>query len=163
MSLTVERKLEVRQKAESLLVKSGVPMVTPINTEAIARHLGYAVKAFVPNAETADISGAVDHKHAQIFLNSTESAVRKHFTLAHEIGHAVLHAGENVVDYRSQITEPTTDREWEANYFASNLLMPSNLFFRQWIDFEGDIEALGRGFGVSREAVQIRARELKLL
>lgn len=143
-------------------MKSGVPMDTPINTEALAKHLGYSVSAFVPDEETREISGAVDHEDKRIFLNSTESAVRKHFTLAHEIGHVALHEGESAVDFRAQINSPTTDREWEANYFASNLLMPSNLFFRQWIDLEGDPVSLGSVFGVSREAVQIRARELGL-
>lgn len=164
MALTVERKMEVRQKAEALLLASKVSTTeTPVNTGQIARHLGYEVKAFEPDWRTEDISGAVDHENRVILLNSREPAVRKHFTLAHEIGHVALHAGQSVVDFRAQMAEPTTDREWEANYFASNLLMPSNTFYQQWIALGGDKHELGRVFGVSKEAVGIRARELGLL
>lgn len=163
MALSLDRKLEVSQKADSLLLKSGVSLDTPINTEAIARHLNYTVGSFVPDPSTKEISGAVDHEKKHIFLNGEEAPVRQHFTLAHEIGHVVLHAGESIVDFRTQINAPASDREFEANYFASCLLMPSSLFFPQWIKQGGDVKILGRIFGVSSEAVNIRAKELKLL
>lgn len=48
-----------------------------------------------------------------IFLNRNRPADRKRFTLAHELGHLVMH------------TIPSPDMENEANLFASCLLMPA--------------------------------------
>lgn len=162
MALTTHRKLEIRQAADSLLLASGIVRETPINTEAIARHLGYKVVAFTPDAVTAGISGAVHHGLKTIYINFEEKAVRQHFTLAHEIGHAVLHAGEDIVDLRDSLTSPRNDKEREANLFAAELLMPLDLFFPAWIKHEGDHRTLGGVFGVSPEAVRIRAAQFDL-
>jgi hypothetical protein len=54
---------------------------------------------------------------------------REIFTLAHEIGHVILHMDENssFIDNSITISEKSTDlKEKEANYFAACLLMPAD-------------------------------------
>jgi len=61
-----------------------------------------------------------------IFTNSAVRLSREIFTLAHEIGHAVLHLGntEMFQDDERNLSEGGSFAEAEANFFAACLLMP---------------------------------------
>lgn len=66
-------------------------------------------------AARIDAIGSWPAGHRPVFmLNSRTPADRRRFTLAHELGHAVMHE------------LPRSDQEAEADRFASELLMPSN-------------------------------------
>lgn len=63
---------------------------------------------------------------------------KKRFTLAHEIGHLVLHKGIDIHNDNDRTTSWFNDKEkqahhgkieYEANQFASELLIPSKLFY----------------------------------
>lgn len=59
---------------------------------------------------------------------------RKRFTLAHELGHYILHRNMNYIKCTIEDFYDWTGRkqiETEANYFASELLMPTDIFFEQ--------------------------------
>jgi Zn-dependent peptidase ImmA (M78 family) len=162
MILTAERIQEIKADAEQLLRESGYDNILPVPTEKIAQKLGYKTQGFFPNEITKDVSGIVDYASRTIAVNTSESPRRQHFTLAHELGHVRLHEGQTFVDYRSAIDAPSNDKEREANRFASELLMPSDLFYQYWIAFEGDLKRLASKFGVSEEAIRIRSAELKI-
>lgn len=50
------------------------------------------------------------------------------FTIAHELGHFFLHEGEGYAFNRIETTVPAYMRaEWQANYFAAEFLMSSDL------------------------------------
>lgn len=72
------------------------------------------------------IAGAYLPKRGQhfIFLQSTDFPTRQRFTLAHELGHHRLrHRGR--IDDDSDIGRDSSDpQEQQANYFASEFLMP---------------------------------------
>lgn len=59
-----------------------------------------------------------------IFINKNLPADRYRFTLAHELGHLVMH------DYQDDKSEP------EANEFASELLMPSRIIKNELLSYE---------------------------
>lgn len=70
-----------------------------------------------------------------IAINSKEPPQRKRFTLAHEIGHFILHSNEQMhIDEDFEFTAfrdssssiATNLKEIQANQFAAELLMPSN-------------------------------------
>ena len=99
-----------------------------------------------------------------IFYNDKARPERQRFTLAHELGHFVLHRNSHAsfnCDKESIYTGADTLKqiEREADEFASNLLMPGDLLRQRitgkWIDFHllGD---LAKEFGVSLEAMCIR-------
>lgn len=105
----------------------------------------------------------------RIVVPSHTSLERDRFTVAHEIGHYVLHYlwpkqknpafPDRVVAYRKG-----SDRiEWEANWFAAALLMPSSEFETFFNESGGDISAVARRFGVSTKAAEVRAKDLGLL
>lgn len=78
------------------------------------------------------------------------------FTVAHEVGHLVLHQRHNLVLRRS-FSRPTKlcDPEWQANMFAAELLMDSRL-----IANDDDEYAICNRFGVSITASRHRLRTL---
>lgn len=65
------------------------------------------------------------------FVNADDILVRRRFSAAHELGHAVLHRevmGRFIADPTiSESDEATTEMEREANRFAAELLMPAEV------------------------------------
>ena len=58
---------------------------------------------------------------------------RKRFTIAHELGHYILHKNKNYINCTMEDFYDWTGRkqiETEANYFASELLMPSEIVLK---------------------------------
>jgi hypothetical protein len=96
-----------------------------------------------------------------ITLPTYTGAARERFTIAHELGHYFLHfprCGAAMAAKRYG-----SDRvEWEANWFAAGLLMPSAQFREAWQTYAGDIGKVAALFGVSPRAATIQARNLGL-
>ena len=102
--------------------------------------------------------------------------VRKRFTLAHEIGHIVLHSAymyslmpEGQVplfEIPSSVILQDSYLEYQANYFASALLIPRNQLmnlYHKTGDEILDAALVANHFGVSRRSAEIRLEQLKLL
>ncbi len=111
-----------------------------------------------------------------IFTNSSSRLSREIFTLAHEIGHALLHldTDQRFLDNDSTVSENTTEqKEKEANYFAACLLMPDD-DVRRFVDLELpefedkglsslDIARIMSEFGVSFEMALNRLNSLGII
>ena len=132
----------------------------PVKAMPIARDLGVAVYSVSgwPN----DISGMVKNNPDngyEIYVNKDHPENRRRFTIAHEIGHCVLHKdliGDGIVDdglYRSSLSKSI---EREANQFAADLLMPWHLINLAMSDEYNNITALAKAFEVSEHAMSIR-------
>ena len=97
-------------------------------------------------------------------INKNRPFTRKRFTLAHELGHFLLHGGERFED--------TGDRqsvvERQADAFAAELLMPSPMVkqtFEALTNILPKTDAIGELawiYRVSREAMKNRLSELKI-
>ena len=125
----------IRSLAERLLANNGVRSA-PVPVEKLAVSLGARVQK---EPADDDLSGflirdLVGHR-AIIGVNSNHHPNRQRFTVAHEIGHLLLHEGEKIhvdrtgqvfqVKLRSGESAAGTDvEEIEANAFAAELLMP---------------------------------------
>lgn len=101
----------------------------------------------------------------QILLSNYTSMNRDRFTIAHELGHYVLHyfikAQKSPIG-RMICTRAGEGRvEWEANWFAAGFLMPEPDFRRIYEELQ-DPETVADCFGVSLSAVKVRARNLGL-
>lgn len=77
-----------------------------------------------------NISGVLDMQKRQpkIFYNQNHSTTRQRFTIAHELGHYILHgvSGLLVEDSSAYFSSLSRTRESEANRFAADILMPRN-------------------------------------
>ncbi|PWC48210.1 ImmA/IrrE family metallo-endopeptidase [Azospirillum sp. TSA6c] len=104
-----------------------------------------------------------------IFLPDDATPERDRFTIAHELGHYVLHYVWPVRMMNQSLGPTCASRydsnraEWEANWFAAAFLMPQQPFEAAWRAASGNrVADVARRFGVSRRAAEIRARALGL-
>jgi Zn-dependent peptidase ImmA (M78 family) len=111
---------------------------------------------------------------AVIGVNSSHTIQRQRFTVAHEIGHLLLHADENLhvdknfpIGLRSGISGKSVDQnEIEANQFAAALVMPEELLATDIEPFVGKdvmlaIRRLAKKYRVSEQAMSIRLSSLR--
>ncbi|HBL06462.1 MAG TPA: hypothetical protein DDZ33_05925 [Clostridium sp.] len=66
-------------------------------------------------------------KTKTIFINSSLDEALKRIVLAHELGHAILHKTQNCYFMKNNTLLLTSKFEWQANFFAANLLIPDSL------------------------------------
>lgn len=104
----------------------------------------------------------------EIRLAIATGPLRDRFTIAHEIGHYILHylyrkqiLNESINDLVAQ-RFGTNQAEKEANWFAAAFLMPADEFKREFASCGGDHSELSRKFQVSRQASEVRAKSLGL-
>jgi predicted transcriptional regulator len=152
--------------------------------ENTAAQLGYLedydiakiVKKLGGKVEFRDFWGLSEHgglevqspKEFTIFVPSHTSVERDKFTIAHELGHFVLHyllspnSHEKAGNFRASRygAEP---EEVEANRFAASFLMPKKEFQASYQKNKGNLFAVARTFGVSRKAAEVRGKVLGLL
>lgn len=123
------RKREIRIKADSFRVKCKISRYGIIDLFKECERLGYKLLRY-PLGDTADLGFAVKKDDdIVIFTNSCSRLSREIFTLAHEIGHVILHLNDESSFIDDSITingRSTDEKEQEANYFAACLLMPDD-------------------------------------
>ena len=162
---------DVHKQAESLLLNYPVEgEYPPVNVLLLAKSLNYNV--YQASFKNENISGGItfntDGNGGKIYVNHNDSPFRQRFTIAHEIGHAVLHS-ENYkkngileqIDMFRTGKEAGNELELEANEFAATLLMPENLVRKYWSSW-GSVEMLADIFKVSLSAMSYRLYKLKL-
>jgi IrrE N-terminal-like domain len=138
----------------------------PVKLASMAGELGLEVfkSPLKPN-----VSGLIEPSESavsgfRIRINRHELAERQRFTLAHEIGHYMLHRdkiGGGIVDnvmYRSNLS---SRYEVEANKFAADLIMPMHHIKLKLKELGGVVSdetiiALAGLFRVSQAAMRIR-------
>jgi len=99
-----------------------------------------------------------------IFVNEDSSPERRRFTIAHELGHFVLHRAKRRTFNCDKAAvhlslESAGVIEREADEFASNLLMPGDVLRERITSQDVDLHllsGLAKAFGVSFEALCIR-------
>lgn len=123
------RKKEIRIKAAVFREKCKISRYGIIDLFKECERCGYKLLRY-PLGENADL-GFTMKKDGDtiIFTNTSSRLAREIFTLAHEMGHVILHMNESTpfIDDAMSISYKSTDsREQEANYFAACLLMPDD-------------------------------------
>ena len=92
-----------------------------------------------------------------VILPIYTAPTRDRFTLAHELGHYVLHSPR---ERSYALRRDSTPVEWEANWFAAGLLMPEKKFLQAMAETKDDMSLLAARFGVSRQAADVRLQSL---
>jgi len=109
----------------------------PVDIELLAELAGYEI---IPKMDLSDLDAFLGINLKSIFINGRRydnpSYYRRvRFSIAHELGHAVLHSDfirsqriESIESYLAFTTSLTdeeySDFEWQANEFAGRLLIP---------------------------------------
>jgi Zn-dependent peptidase ImmA (M78 family) len=159
MHLTKPNYRHAQAEALRLLSESGIvdPPVNPIKIAKDVVGMKVEFVTFAPGSN--NISGFYDPQENEIIVNSEEYPLRQTFTVAHELGHKILHEEwAKTSDYKVLLRDSeNTDgdfREKEANAFAANLLMPRFLMDRYWENLSHS--QLSQLFAVSVPAVKAR-------
>lgn len=132
------RKREIRIIADSFREKCKLSRYGIIDLFKECERLGYKLLRY-PLGEDAELGFTVKKDNdIVIFTNSCSRLSREIFTLAHEIGHVILHLEDMISFIDDNVTingRSTDEKEHEANYFAACLLMPSDAVDR-FVDLE---------------------------
>lgn len=95
------------------------PLCPPIDIEYLAKCLGFQVVRIYAVGD--ECSGIVSPKHKLIGVNGNHHPHRQRFTIAHEVGHILLH---HPAEQQCTVREVAAFNR-EADMFASELLVPS--------------------------------------
>lgn len=154
-----------KQKAEEVLQENFITN-PPIDVYEIAKNEGLEIEVKDFGDKFNNISGYIKPEIRTIFINSRDPENRRKFTIAHELGHWILHREKlesepekYAVLYRIPLGRPQEDPiEQEANCFAANLLVPENMFRDKR---QGKTEEqLAQEFNVSRDVIGFRIKHL---
>ncbi len=163
------------QSLTDILKSSGYELKLPVDVNKIIEILGIPVEK-KPDFRKAKVTGSISMQEGspKIWINPmmNQSKERERFTLAHELGHFMLHIAPSFKDdYISDDNiEWNRDSNWdvkemEANKFAAELLMPLEQIKEEFnaIDSsnrETKIDKLSEIFKVSRQAIQFRLQSI---
>lgn len=145
----------------------------PVNIEAIIRGMGIELnkKAKLDSEISGQLKRLAANKF-EISASASDHYYRQRFTMAHELGHYLLHAhliGDGVDDSVAYRSEPngeffneniTATEETEANQFASRLLMPKSKI-TEIVTVDTSVMETSKKFQVSNAAMRIRLTALQ--
>ncbi len=172
------RRKYIRELAAQLLRENKVDR-PPVAVERIARAKGAKIKT---ESVEHRVSGFLYRRPSVgksiIGVNRLQHRNRQRFTIAHELGHLLLHSGDVVhvdtsfnVKHRDERSSSGTDvSEMEANLFAAELLMPIH-FLQHDLNTLGELDLLydekvaklARLYQVSNQAMAVRLGHLGYL
>jgi|SRR3954454_9037043 len=156
---------KIERLVTSLLDEHGVTR-PPVPVEKILRKMKINLK----HGDLGEVSGLLVRSDttAMIGVNVNHPPVRQRFTIAHELGHYLLHSGlsshvdrDYRVNFRStESSEARNVEEIEANFFAASILMPKQFLDEDnavtALDNDAAVEKLAKRYFVSRHAMSLR-------
>jgi len=136
-SCSFMRKTDLWDRVEEFRRGNWPQGTVPVDVELIAERLGFEI---VPKKDLVDVDAFLTIGGASILVNASKYdrpaySWRVRFSIAHELGHAILHFDkikelriESIEEYiaftRSISDEDYSAFEWQANEFAGRLLVP---------------------------------------
>jgi len=153
-----------RDAAWRLLIKHRVSQL-PINIRKICKHEKIRVFTYERGKKLIENLGLAEHTKGNdafsfarvIFYNDETSPERQCFSIAHELGHILLHSPDGATVYNREISPNDDPKESEANIFASRLLAPLCVLHFLGVNSPEEISAL---CAISKPASEIRYRRL---
>lgn len=136
---------------------------SPLDVIALAECLGIKLR-FEPLPD--NISGSLKKEKKTgkwvMQINALHHPTRQRFTIAHELGHHILHGGIKN-EFSDEEFFRSNESDWmevEANRFAADILMPENEFRNYIINTSKKVAEIASHFQVSPKAVTVRAEQL---
>ena len=104
------------------------------------------------NYAEIDLNNSIIRIQESVLLGASEGNPRHRFTIAHEIGHYILHKNRVILCRSDEKIKPYEHPEWQANTFAGEFLVP----------YEKALEmtesAIAETFKVSKEVAEIQKK-----
>jgi len=164
-----------KERARMLVDKLGLKS-PPVPVEKLAKALGVRIEYSPFDDELSGMAFLRDGKPI-VGVNSKHHPNRQRFTIAHELGHIVLHRphletailidkSKNFIARDPTSAEGIDPLEIQANAFASELLLPARLVRQVLSESAGDLHdddyliRVAQRFRVSLTAFQIRLEQI---
>lgn len=161
-----------KKLASQYIKEGGISDRYRINVKQVAKDLGISL---LNHEFPSGMSGVFIRQGEELYIgvNKAHATQRKRFTIAHEIGHYILHSEDvmhhdnvnlelpEVVLYRAD--NVSSHNEIEANAFAAELLMPESLIAECIESGVNTVDALATTFNVSPDAMRYRLINLDYL
>ena|GEM_PF-2371467 len=175
---------EIEKTAENVLQKAAIinPAVMSNKIAEFVFGLEFDWRNLTNNSIQGEILAAISFKDKKIYINETQAHKLRNnlgmwnFTIAHELGHWILH--KNLVQEKLPffdgetlicrgIDKVTDNKERQANLFATYLLMPEKFIrseLKTFTCYKNIVRKMAERFCVSRQTMEIRlVNELKLI
>jgi len=151
----------IRREAQRLLDAAGVTRA-PVSLRDVVSYLNLSLveRRREPFGSEAALVPVGDGHAIELRGRSGERRLR--FTIAHEIGHFLLHREQAVAERGGATNQASARREREADEFAAELLMPDDLVRQAVLEDGADVRRLADRFDVSTQAMSLRLRHLGL-
>jgi len=140
-------------------------LCTPVSPLDVVAYYGLSVVEVTLPGNYGKVAEFIDIPEKKIYVNKEDPISRRTFTIAHEIGHYVLHKDEIQQDpdsyqvlFRDFTFQEDNLLEKEANTFAANLLVPAGMLVKLK-DYSASI--LSTLFNVSQQVISYRLEDLK--
>lgn len=144
------------------LLKSAGVSSAPVDLRNVTRACGLSYEEVDYFPDDVDALIVTSDGRTVAVVNRNQSVTRRRFSLAHELGHFVLHKDQSVLENAVSIDDPPSEEsqggtsltEREANFFAGELLIPLALLKKA---FKPGMTAadLAREFEVSESVAAI--------
>lgn len=153
-----------RDEAWRLLIKNHTSEL-PVDVRKICKSERVRVLTYEQGKEVIESLGLQDHVRDNdafslarvIFYDDSTTPERQRFSIAHELGHIVLHASNGATVYNREVSPNDEPIESEANVFASRLLAPLCILHFLGVSSAQEISAF---CAISNPAAEIRYRRL---
>jgi Zn-dependent peptidase ImmA (M78 family) len=149
------------------ILKENFVLEPPVDVYEIARNAGIKIVEDIFPDDFENVSGFINIEDdlPVMYVNADEPENRRKFTVAHELGHWVLHEdairedSRRAVLFRVALGQANKDPlEKEANAFAAELLVPTEFFER--VKGDKSQNELADVFKVSAEVIGYRMVDL---
>lgn len=152
---TPEKLLQFAQRQELKTI--------PLDVTGVAKKLGIRIKHVSLKGDLSGIFYKDEENNSWVMcINKNHHPNRQRYTIAHELGHFCLHRHfkhvfEDKIFFRGGKSSKV---EWQANDFASAILMPEREFRNTVEEDTRKIDEVAKKFRVSTLALRIRAKNL---
>jgi Zn-dependent peptidase ImmA (M78 family) len=137
--------------------------IVPLDVEGVAEALDIDIKKQSLESELSGILRKIPESDKwELLINAKHHPNRQRYTIAHEIGHYLLHRHLQL-EFQDRIFFRGADsskEELQANSFASEVLIPESDFRQMVSEGKNKVDELAQKFGVSTLALRIRAKNL---
>lgn len=153
-----KRMRRMRPSADTLLRTFRITRPA-VDVEVLARAMGIDVRfvRWAPHHGRVEIDGDRAVIEVPTF---GQVPFRRRFTIAHELGHLMMHDVDEAFRSTGSDWFSTDPLEVEANQYAADLLMPLWMLEPVAMSFGPDVPRLARMFQVSEQAMRIRLGKL---
>lgn len=163
--MSIQPNYELAKKIAKQVINENCIIEPPIDTFSLVNKYGLKLSFIKLPEKFSNVAGFIDFKTNKVYVSGDDSPNRQAFTVAHELGHWLLHKDlytKEPEKYQILLRQPInginlTPEEKEANCFAARLLVPKDMLMEKRKKYPfATINNLAELFAVSYDVMSYR-------